>query len=173
MLNNRSTKHTLSSFVISLILCLSLQSSFASDNLPKGIDYPANNIYNGKPTEHLDKSDEFINTFRTRFKEAIQGDVVFAGEFAQAGWGCGGSGCHVIAFINKRTGIALNHSFMAYDEGDDSNPKPIGENIVYMNKESDLIVTIETSESSEDKYYNYYTLDTKKNDLTLIKKVKE
>lgn len=173
MLNNRSTKHTLSSFVISLMLCLSLQSSFASDNLPKGRDYPANNIYNGKPAEHLDKSDEFTNTFRTRFKEAIQGDVVFAGEFAQAGWGCGGSGCHVIAFINKRTGRALNHSFMAYDAGDDSNPKTIGEDIVYMNKESDLIVTIETSESSEDKYYNYYTLDTKKNDLTLIKKVKK
>lgn len=173
MLNNLSTKYTLSSFVISLMLCLSLQSSFASDSLPKGKDYPASNIYNGKPTEHLDKSDEFTNAFRTRFKEAIQGDVVFAGEFAQAEWGCGGSGCHVIAFINKRTGRALNHSFMAYDAGDDSSPKMIGEDIVYMNKESDLIVTIETSESSEDKYYNYYTLDTKKNALTLIKKVKK
>jgi len=155
------------------MLCLSLQSSLASDSLPKGKDYPASNIYNEKPTEHIDKSDEFTNAFRTRFKEAIQGDVVFAGEFAQAEWGCGGSGCHVIAFINKRTGRALNHSFMAYDAGDDSNPKIIGEDIVYMNKESDLIVTIEASESSEDKYYNYYILDTQKNALTLIKKVKK
>lgn len=158
-------------FITSLMLCFTLQSSFASDSLPKGKDYPVDPIYNGKPAEHIDSSDKFTNTFRTRFKQAMQGEVVFAGEFAQAEWGCGSSGCHVVAFINKRTGLALSRSFMAYDAGDDEEPKSIGEEILYMNKGSSLLVTYETSDSSENKYYNYYVLDKEKNDLTLIKKV--
>lgn len=158
-------------FITSLVLFFSLQSSFASDSLPKGKDYPVDHIYNGKPAEKIDSSDEFTHTFRTRFKKAMQGDIVFAGEFAQTEWGCGSSGCHVVAFINKRTGLALSRSFMAYDAGDDEDPKPIGEEILYMNKGSNLMVTYETSDSSENKYYNYYVLDKEKNDLTLISKV--
>lgn len=171
MLKNKPPTRILGFLAILLTLCFSLQSTLASDRLPKGKDYPADNTYNGKPAAQLDRSDEFTNTFRTRFKEAILGDTVFAGEFAQAEWGCGGSGCHVIAFINKRTGRALAHSFMSYDAGYDEKPKPIGEEIVYMNKRSNLIVTYETSDSSENEYYNYYTLNKKKNDLDLIKKV--
>ncbi|MGU3414480.1 hypothetical protein ACLBW0_10900 [Enterobacteriaceae bacterium C34A] len=171
MLKNQFIAHILGLVIISLMLCFSFQNAFASDKLPKGKDYPVNNIYNGKPAEHLDKSDEFTNTYRTRFKEAIQGNIVFAGEYSQAEWGCGGSGCHVIAFINKRTGRALAHSFMAYDAGDDQNPKIIGEEIVYISKESTLIVTLETDESSDIKNYNYYSLDKKSNSLQLIKKI--
>ncbi|XTZ37121.1 hypothetical protein ACQYRI_14145 [Salmonella enterica] len=170
MLKRQFTACTPGLFVISLILCFSLQKTLASDSLPKGKDYPVDDLYSGKPAEHLDNSDEFTNTFRTRFKEAIQGDIVFAGEYSQAEWGCGGSGCHVIAFINKRTGRALAYSFMAYDAGDDENPRVIGEEIIYMNKESNLITTLETNESSELRYYNYYILDKKKNSLQLIKK---
>lgn len=164
---------TIGFFTALFMLCFSLQSAFASDSLPKGNDYPADHIYNAKPAEHIDSSDEFTNTFRTRFKTAIQGNVVFAGEFAQAEWGCGSSGCHVVAFINKRTGRALSHTFMAYDAGDDDNPKPIGEEIIYINKGSNLLVTYETSDSSENKYYKYYVLDKEKNVLTLIKKTQD
>lgn len=174
MLGRQLTTRTLGFCIMSLmLLCSSLQSTVADDRLPKGKDYPAEHIYTGNPSEHLDSADEFTNTFRTRFKAAIQGDVVFAGEFAQAEWGCGGSGCHVIAFINKRTGRALDHSFMAYDAGDDDNQKLIGEEITYIDKGSDLIVTHEISESSEKKYYNYYLLNKQKNGIVLIKKIQD
>ncbi|WMY75604.1 hypothetical protein RHD99_06560 [Buttiauxella selenatireducens] len=174
MPKNSSTRRSSIFFIVSCcMIFLSIQNSFAFDSLPKGKDYPAGHIYTGKPSEHIDITDEFTNSFRTRFKQAIQGDIVFAGEYAQAEWGCGGSGCHVIAFINKRTGLALSSSFMAYDAGDSETPKPIGEEILYINKGSDLLVTYETSDSSDKKFYNYYVLDKKKNDLTLIKKVQD
>ncbi|KFC77828.1 hypothetical protein [Buttiauxella agrestis] len=153
-----------------MLAFFSMQSS-ASDSLPKGRDYPVEHIYSGKPAEHLDRSDEFTNMFRTRFKEAIQGDVVFAGEYARVGWGCGGSGCNTTAFINKRTGRALNHSFMVYYVGDDENPTPVGEEILYINKNSRLLVTYETDDTPDSSFYNYYALN--KNALTLIRKVKD
>ncbi|EDH5630974.1 hypothetical protein CB172_11025 [Salmonella enterica subsp. enterica serovar Claibornei] len=139
----------------------------AESALPKGKDYPTA-VYHGKTAASVDRSDEFTNLFRTRFKQALQNDVVFAGEYAQAEWGCGTSGCHAIAFINKRTGRDLARSFQAFYVGMDDDPQPIGEEILYMNKKSRLLVAYETTESSGS-YYNYYLLTG--SELKLIRKV--
>ncbi|HIC4069797.1 TPA: hypothetical protein ACW4YU_000429 [Salmonella enterica] len=154
---------------ISSILLLEMISplGLAEDALPKGKDYPAV-IYHGKTATSVDRTDEFTNMFHTRFKEALQNDAVFAGEYAQTEWGCGGSGCHVIAFINKRTGRELSHTFQVYYSGTDEEPQPIGEEILYMDKKSRLLVAYKTTESLE-KSYDYYLLNG--NELVLIRKV--
>ncbi|MGE3757545.1 MAG: hypothetical protein AB7H97_07310 [Pseudobdellovibrionaceae bacterium] len=43
------------------------------------------------------------STFRTRLREAIKGDVNFAGRYILTGWGCG-TGCSYSAIIDARTG---------------------------------------------------------------------
>jgi len=106
--------------------------------------------------------------FRTRFTEAMQGPVVFAGEYARAEWGCGGSGCYMISFINKRTGRALHESFTAYGTELEGS-KSVGEEILYINKSSKLLVTYEINEYSKKHFYNYYALQNES--LNLIKKV--
>lgn len=50
----------------------------------------------------------------------------------------------------------------------DDDPQPIGEEILYMNKKSRLLVAYETTESSGS-YYNYYLLTG--SELKLIRKV--
>ena len=84
--------------LISVLGFSSVQSQ-ASTTLPKGKDYPAAPLYTGKSVAQVDRTDEFTNMFRTRFTEAMQGPVVFAGEYARAEWGCGGSGCYMIHLL--------------------------------------------------------------------------
>ncbi|MGJ3449018.1 hypothetical protein [Enterobacter sp. PTB] len=138
----------------------------AAGELPKGKDYPVKQVYSGTVASHVDRTDDFTNMYRTRFKEALQNPVEFAGEYSRAVWGCGGSGCHVIALINKRTGKALSRSFLVYYEGDDN---PVGEDVLYMNKHSRLLVTYEVDEDTHKRFYNYYLL--KNGGLDLIRKV--
>ncbi|MBU9839114.1 MULTISPECIES: hypothetical protein [Rahnella] len=153
--------------LISVLGFSSVQSQ-ASTTLPKGKDYPAAPLYTGKSAAQVDRTDGFTNMFRTRFTEAMQGPVVFAGEYARAEWGCGGSGCYMISFINKRTGRALHESFTAYGTELEGS-KPVGEEILYINKSSKLLVTYEINEFSKKHFYNYYVLQNES--LNLIKKV--
>lgn len=142
----------------------------AGTALPKGRDFPVTTIYEGHPAAHVDLKDAFTHQYRTRFKEAMQGPVVFAGEYAETGWGCGSSGCHLVAFINKRTGRALSETFMVYYSGTDDDQRSVGEEILYINKASRLLVTYESPEEPDQKYfYNYYLLEHGK--LKLIRKV--
>lgn len=150
-----------------LLLGVSARQSLAEEVLPEGKDYPAT-IYDGKTVVSVDRTDEFTNAYRTRLKQALLNDTVFAGEYALAEWGCGSSGCHVIAFINKRTGRALSRSFQAFEGGTLEEPVSIGEDIVYMDKNSRLLVTAETTEDGVESS-NYYVLNNNK--LELIRKV--
>ncbi|WP_258306111.1 hypothetical protein [Enterobacter sp. CGMCC 5087] len=156
------------SLISIFVINVSSGGDVAAGELPKGKDYPVKHVYRGRVAPHVDRKDDFTNTYRTRFKEALQNPVTFAGEYSQAVWGCGGSGCHVTALINKRTGKALSRSFLVYYEGDDS---PIGEDVLYMNKYSRLLVTYEVDEETHKRFYNYYLLN---NDvLDLIDKVSD
>ncbi|AEX54311.1 hypothetical protein GRAQ_04868 [Rahnella aquatilis CIP 78.65 = ATCC 33071] len=74
----------------------------------------------------------------------------------------------MISFINKRTGHALHESFTAYG-AELEGSKPVGEEILYINKASKLLVTYEINEYSRKHFYNYYALQNQI--LTLIKKV--
>lgn len=155
---------TISFFVINIFLV----GNVAAGELPKGKDYPVKHVYSGRVASHVDRKDDFTNTYRTRFKEALQNPVTFAGEYSKVVWGCGGSGCHVTALINKRTGKALSRSFLVYYEGGDS---PIGEDVLYMNKYSRLLVTYEVDEDTHKRFYNYYLLNN--GGLDLINKVSD
>lgn len=157
---------------LALLLSFAPLSGQAADKFPQGKDYPVSEIYKGKPAEHVDNSDEFTHMFRTRFKEAMQGDIAFAGEYTQAGWGCGGSGCHVVAFINKRTGRALDKAFSVY-YGGDNDEITIGEDIVYMDKNSKLLVTSGMDETTNKFYSYYYVLKGNKLELILKSERKE
>ncbi|MGK2890064.1 hypothetical protein ACSLBL_00550 [Klebsiella michiganensis] len=164
----RNTYPLLFSLMSVFVISTFLVGNVTASELPKGKDYPVKQVYTGKVASHVDRKDDFTNTYRTRFKEALRNPVEFAGEYSRAVWGCGGSGCHVTALINKRTGRALSHSFLVYYEGDDN---PIGEDILYMNKYSRLLVSYEVDEDTHKRFYNYYLLNN--GDLDLIKKVND
>lgn len=150
-----------------LLSVMTIAPASAEDTLPKGKDYPVE-VYRGELAKDVDRTDEFTNAFRTRFRQALRNNTVFAGEYAHTEWGCGGSGCTITAFINKRTGRALAHSFQVYFSGSGDDPQPIGEDILYVNKNSRLLVTYQTNEESAT-FYNYYLL--KGDDLELIRTV--
>ena len=76
---------------------------------PRFADYPVARRYSG-PIAALDLSDRSARMFRTRLSAALQeGEVVFAGEYTLAGWGCGTS-CFSQTFVSKRTGRLLTPS---------------------------------------------------------------
>lgn len=174
MENNKSGRIIKNAMVIAaLFVGMTSLTSFGADKLPEAKDYPVNTIYTGNAAKDIDNSDEFTHEFRTRFKEAMQGDVVFAGEYAQAGWGCGGSGCHTVALINKRTGRALDKAFTVYygGGGADDGPLSIGEEVVFMDKNSKLLITSGDDETTGKSFSYYYILEG--NELKLIRKVEE
>ncbi|WP_413483419.1 hypothetical protein [Morganella psychrotolerans] len=142
-------------------------TNVAADRLPEGKDYPVDKLYTGKTAQQVDLSDEFTNMFRTRFKYALSGDIVFAGEYAKASWGCGSSGCHIVSFISKRTGRALDRGFSVYYSMDDNHP--IGEEILYMDKNSRLIITGGTDEETYESFRYYYLLEG--NSLKLLSRL--
>lgn len=74
----------------------------------------------------------------------------------------------MISFINKRTGRALHESFTTYGTELEGS-KHVGEEILYINKASRLLVTYEINEYSKKHFYNYYVLQNES--LTIIKKV--
>ncbi|ROP60012.1 hypothetical protein EDF81_2837 [Enterobacter sp. BIGb0383] len=140
---------------------------FTEDALPKGKDYPAAPLYTGKTAASVDYSDDFTNTYRTRFKEALANPVAFAGEYSTTSWGCG-LACTETAFINKRTGRALNLSFKSYSIREGVKV-PFGAEIVYMKQDSNLLVTYGSGEEGDKPAYDYYAL--KEGKLSLIKHV--
>lgn len=154
---------------LALILVTLSFSGFAAEKLPTPEDYPAVAVNNGQIANDIDCRDEFTQRYRTRFKEAMQGKIVFAGEYALAEWGCGGAGCHTVALINKRTGRALNKAFSVYYGSDDENPVAIGEEIIFMQPESRLLITAGVDEINNKTFTYYYVL--KKDELKLIRKV--
>lgn len=174
MENNKSGRAINSAFVIA-VLFLGMTSFISSgaEKLPEAKDYPVKTIYTGNAAKDIDNSDEFTHAFRTRFREAMQGNVVFAGEYAQAGWGCGGSGCHTVALINKRTGRALDKAFTVFYGGGDADDGPlsIGEEVVFMDKNSKLLITSGDDETTGQSFSYYYVLED--NELKLIRKVED
>lgn len=76
-----------------------------SQSSPRFEDYPATALYTG-PAASLVLNNELAKNFRTRLREALRSEPVFAGEYVSAMWGCGTS-CAYTTFVNKRTGKVL------------------------------------------------------------------
>lgn len=83
-----------------------LDGSVQSGDHPRFKDYLVEDVYSGAAAP-LDMSGETAKTFRTRLRDALtEGNIVAAGEYVTAGWGCG-AGCFYTTFINKRTGLVI------------------------------------------------------------------
>lgn len=83
---------------------------YAAASVPKFKDYPVTSIYKGLAAP-LVLDNELAKMFKTRLREALKTrQPVFAGEYILAQWGCGTS-CAVTAFVNKKTGRALEQTF--------------------------------------------------------------
>ncbi len=90
----------LAGLVLAALLCS--PASATSIVLPQFESYPVG-VYYG-PTRAPDlNSDPDAYTYRTRLRNAAQGPVNFAGEYAIATWGCGTT-CLMGAAVNLRTG---------------------------------------------------------------------
>ncbi|WP_168380020.1 hypothetical protein [Acinetobacter indicus] len=140
-----------------ILLIFSIKESIANPYPLKPRDYyvGVNKIYQGKPAT-LKITDEYIKNYRTRLQEALNQDVEFAGEYVVAEWGCGSS-CVIHSFINKRTGVVLDHVF-----GGEGGPF-LKE--VYLN--SRLVKAFGENEA-DGKFYTYYYL-LEGNQLKLVK----
>lgn len=149
-----------------IIVCAVMMFSAAisaGERLPQGTDYPVDSLYNGKTAVQVDRSHEMTNLYRTRLKAALPGEIVFAGEYARTSWGCGSGGCHIVAFISKRTGRAPDRAFMVYY---DMNEEPVGDEILYADKHSRLIITAGKDEDTGQRVRSCYLLEG--NDFRLL-----
>lgn len=73
-----------------------------SQPLPKFEDYPAGEIFKGRPAApRLVTPDDRM--FRTMIRQGAAKGPKFAGRFAVAQWGCG-SGCGSTVFVNSEDG---------------------------------------------------------------------
>lgn len=74
----------------------------------QGSALPAFRNYPAKVERATARSIDFrrspgASTFRTRLREAVKGEVNFAGKYILTGWGCG-TGCSYSAIIDAKTG---------------------------------------------------------------------
>lgn len=152
-------------YIVFIVVSFVSASLVAKNNLPTGTDYPVKQLYQGAVAKQVDLTDEFTKMFRTRFKAALSSKITFAGLYASTVWGCGSSGCHSTAFINKQTGKALNKSFTVYYS---TQGEVIGEKIEYIDKYSRLIIATGTDEDTHETFRYYYLLEN--GELTLINK---
>ena len=108
------------------LLCVGLAAQFAAGQQGKE---PAFESYPARVEKKTAKAIDFRNSpgasmFRTRLREAIKGEVNFAGRYIISGWGCG-SGCSQMAIIDAKTGRVFMPDALAgvsawyYDVEDD------------------------------------------------------
>ena len=91
-----------------LILSVVGVAAFASFAAAQREKTPSFSAYPAKVERKTANGIDFRNspgasTFRTRLREALRGQVNFAGRYILTGWGCG-TGCSYGAIIDARTG---------------------------------------------------------------------
>lgn len=129
--------------------------------VPKFKDYPVEAIYTGKSAKLLLNNDT-AKTFRTRLRESLEQEPVFAGEYVLAVWGCG-AGCRSYTFANKRTGQVVESNFGGEDGDEPENFKLNSNLLVARGIEYD-------DDYNEIGYYaSFYVLENEK--FKLIKRV--
>ena len=130
---------------------------------PRFSEYVVQDLYNG-PSATLDMSGDTAKTFRTRLRDALtDGEISAAGEYVQAGWGCGTS-CYYGTFVNKRTGQVVENGIGG--EG--------GERIVGLDSRSRLVISEgpELDDDYNELGYFAYFYELTDARLVLIEKVR-
>jgi hypothetical protein len=111
--------------------------------------------------------------FRTRLREAIKGEVNFAGRYILTGWGCG-TGCSQMAIIDAKTGRVFMPDALAgvsawyYDVDDDYE--------VYTYKKDSRLLVVRgipgpMTDGDSDQEPGTYYYEWRANRLRLIKSV--
>lgn len=148
-----------------------------TDN-PKFMDYPAPPIFSGPPAKLLLDSD-LAKEYQTRLTEAMSSDPAFAGEYVEALWGCGSSGCIEEFLVNKRTGKVVETTFrsysvtIGYEDSGELIEERVGEATEASKIDSRLLVTKEVTVDSNGKPHEYFAkfYEIDNGQLKLIKKV--
>lgn len=118
-------------------------SSTAKSSVPQFKDYPVAAIYTGAAAALANSNDDF----RTRKTEALQqNEIVFAGEYVIATFGCG-TGCRIQSLLSKKTGQELADGFGGEE----------GELIKAVKRNSRLLVTAGKHPDNPDDL-NYYAM---------------
>jgi hypothetical protein len=94
---------------LAFALAVAAPPQSAGGRFPQFEDYPAREIFNGKPAppKLLRPGDRL---FRTRIREGAAKGPNFAGYYSIAEWGCGTS-CVSIAVVNAKTGDVYSGPF--------------------------------------------------------------
>jgi hypothetical protein len=85
----------------SLLLLVALLAS--TTILPSFDEFPATEIFKGKPAKVNLKSHKEARTYRTALREGVLEGPNFAGRYTVVGIGCG-SGCEIIAVVDASNG---------------------------------------------------------------------
>ncbi len=137
-------------FFLELSSQISFANEIGSQLQPRKEDYPAPEVYKGKPAK-LSLDSELAGTFRTRLTAALSQKPVYSGEYVLTGWGYGSSGCYNQVLVNKRTGKVLDtvfNAYSSYDVSDDSDTR-VGEWIESPQIDSNLLTTIKVENSND------------------------
>lgn len=158
-----------------LAIALTLLASFSLGQPAPSLEF---DDYQAVVVKKTAKAIDFRNspgawTFRTRLREAIKGEVNFAGRYIISGWGCG-SGCSQMAIIDAKTGRVFMPDALAgvsawyYDVDDDYE--------VYTYKKDSRLLVVRgvpgpMTDGDSDQEPGTYYYEWRANRLRLIKSV--
>lgn len=156
--------------VTRLSFAVALLSVFAIGQQTQSVEfrsYPA--AVEKKTAKAIDfKNSPGASTFRTRLREALKGQVNFAGRFILTGWGCG-TGCSHGAVIDGKTGRVFFPDELAGVAGYDG---PEGETFTFR-KNSRLLILRGTPgpdiEGAPERKQGIYYYEWRANRFRLIK----
>ena len=108
---------------IALLSLCAAAPALAQGRVPRFRDYPAKEVYRGRPARVVLTRDD--RAFRTRLREAGRQRPNFAGRYVVTTWGCG-TGCRVGAVVDLKTGRVhwLPHGLCCWAYGGPPYPEP-------------------------------------------------
>jgi hypothetical protein len=114
-------------WIAALLACLALglgAQAKGPGSLPDYADYPAQDIYKGKPARPRIAT-RYQRAFRTRIRESMDQGVNFAGHYIVATWGCG-TGCEQFAVTDAISGRVYDPPVksIAFHYGPDADHGP-------------------------------------------------
>jgi hypothetical protein len=99
-------------FAVAAVFCL---NAFSGEKkaVPRFTDYPATNVFKGKPVKVDLKSDPQARRFRTQLRTQTAEGADFAGHYRLVIWGCG-TGCQEFAIVDCKSGKVHFSSELPY-----------------------------------------------------------
>ena len=153
--------------VFLVISCFSVCAQDLS-KAPKPADYPARDIYTGKPAPVILASKR-ARMYRTVLKEGARKGPNFAGHYTLVAWGCG-LGAFSMAVIDARTGRVSFPPFNCVDGADFGLPLVDKRNNPAFRLDSKLFVFVGSRDEEERTAMYFYVFDKYRFKLVHFKK---